>query len=231
LLRGQFLVVEELFLRLEAKIMKAIVYNQKGEEIETIPLSVELFNQSLNNALLHQVVTSQMSNRRQGTAHSKDRGDVSGGGKKPWRQKGTGRARHGSIRSPLWKGGGVTFGPKSDKNYKKNIPRKMKRQALLVALSSKANHGELIVIDTLQFPNHKTKNLKILFDKLPFANKPGLIILSGNNKNVIWGTKNITGLKTIQFKNLTALDVLSFKKLILGRETLSEMEKAFSTKR
>ncbi len=205
--------------------MKIVVYNQKGEEVEIISLSAKFFGLPINNALLHQVVVSQMSNQRQGTAHSKDRGEISGGGKKPWRQKGTGRARHGSIRSPLWKGGGVTFGPRSDKNYKKNIPRKMKKQALLMSLSSKVNDGELIVVDDLKFSNHKTKNLKILFNKLPLANKSGLIVLSDYNKNVVWGTKNIANLKTIQFRNLTALDVLSFKKLILSRETLSELEK------
>ena len=126
--------------------MKINLYNQKGEKVGKTDLPDEIFNVEINSDLLHQVIVSQMANKRQSSAHTKDRGDVSGGGKKPWRQKGTGRARHGSRRSPIWVGGGVTFGPKSEKNYKKTIPQKMKRKALFMALSSKVNDDELILL-------------------------------------------------------------------------------------
>lgn len=207
--------------------MEISVYNQKGEEVKKIDLSEKIFGLKLNSDLLHQVVVSQMSNRRQGTAHTKDRGDVRGGGKKPWRQKGTGRARHGSIRSPIWKGGGVTFGPKSDKNYKKTIPQKMRRKALFMALSAKVRDGELIIVDDFIPKNHKTKTIKATLDRLPFSDKSGLVILSTPDKNTILGTKNIPKVETMQAKNLTALDILCFKRLILAEETLLVIKENF----
>jgi len=137
--------------------MKVSVYDQQGKEIGTTLLPKEIFDVKLNPDLVHQVATSQMANRRQVIAHTKDRGEVRGGGKKPWRQKGTGRARHGSIRSPLWKGGGVTFGPTKERNFKKIIPKKMKRKALFMVLSAKAKENLLIILDTLKLPLPKTK--------------------------------------------------------------------------
>ncbi len=207
--------------------MKIGVYNQKGESKGKTDLPEEIFGLEANLDLLHQVVVSQMSNRRQGSAHSKDRSDVSGGGKKPWRQKGTGRARHGSIRSPLWKGGGVTFGPRSDRNYKKVIPVAMRRKALFMALSSKVSDGELILIDNLAVNDHKTKNVKTVIDSLPFPDKTGLLVLASVDRNAILGTRNIPKTETIQAKNLTALDVLSFKRLIMTPEAVETIKKTF----
>ncbi len=214
-------------MKFAARTMKTITYNQKGEEAGNIELPDEIFGLEANADLLHQVVVSQMSNRRQGTAHTKDRGDVSGGGKKPWRQKGTGRARHGSIRSPIWKGGGVTFGPRSDKNYKKAIPQKMRRKALFMALSAKVRDGELIIVDDLNINDHKTKTVKLTLDRLPFSDKSGLIILSAPDRKAILGTRNIAGTETMQAKNLTALDVLSFKRLILNQDAVSAIKENF----
>lgn len=207
--------------------MKISVYNQKGEDIDKTELPDEIFGLEANLDLLHQVVVSQMSNRRQGSAHTKDRSDVSGGGKKPWRQKGTGRARHGSIRSPLWRGGGVTFGPRSDRNYKKTIPVMMRRKALFMALSSKAKDGELIIIDDLGAKDHKTKVIKSTLDNLPFADKTGLLILPAVDKNVILGARNIPKTETMQAKNLTALDVLSSKRLIMTPESVAKIKETF----
>ena len=207
--------------------MKINVYNQKGEDIDKLELPDEIFGLKANLDLLHQVVVSQMSNRRQGSAHTKDRSDVSGGGKKPWRQKGTGRARHGSIRSPLWRGGGVTFGPRSDRNYKKTIPVMMRRKALFMALSSKAKDEELIIVDDLGTKDHKTKAINLTLNNLPFADKTGLLILPAVDKNIILGARNIPKTETIQAKNLTALDVLSFKRLIMTPESIAKIKETF----
>ena len=214
-------------MRLADKIMKIAVYNQKGEEIDKTELCEEIFGLELNADLLHQVVVSQMSNRRQGSAHTKDRSDVRGGGRKPWRQKGTGRARHGSIRSPLWKGGGVTFGPKSDKNYKKTIPVAMRRKALFMALSSKVKDGELIIINDLGVKDHKTKTVKSILNNLPHPDKTGLLVLPGIDKNIILGARNIPKTETMQAKNLTALDVLSSKRLIMTPESITKIKETF----
>ena len=127
--------------------MKVKLYNQNKEEAGQVELPKEIFELKINSDLVHQVVLSQQSNRRQNTASTKGRGEVRGGGKKPWRQKGTGRARHGSIRSPLWRGGGVTFGPTTEKNYKKIIPKKIKRKAVLQVLSAKARENLVLVLD------------------------------------------------------------------------------------
>lgn len=210
--------------------MKIATYNQEGKKGKEIELLSEIFEVKLNEDLLHQVVISQMSNRRQGSAHTKDRGDVSGGGKKPWRQKGTGRARHGSIRSPIWKGGGVTFGPKSDRNYKKTIPQKMKRKALFMSLSSKARDGEIFIIRDLSSESHKTKTFKSILNNFPYLDKSGLMILSSPIKNIILGTRNIPNIETIQAKNLTALDILSFKRLIIMEESLNIIKETFLEK-
>src|SRR3989339_770912 len=129
--------------------MKVPVYNQKGETVSEMELPKEILEVSPNPDLVHHVVVAQQANRRQIIAHTKTRGEVRGGGKKPWRQKGTGRARHGSIRSPLWKGGGVTFGPRNDRVYEQDINRKMRRKALMVILSDKARTNTLLIVDAL----------------------------------------------------------------------------------
>ena len=207
--------------------MKLKVYNQEGKEVKKIDVSDDIFNLELNNDLVHQVIVSQASNRRQGSAHTKDRGEVSGGGKKPWRQKGTGRARHGSIRSPLWKGGGVTFGPRNDKNYKKRIPKEMKRKALFMALSGKIKDNEFFVVDFFNVNDHKTKTMKEIVNCFPLLNKKTLIVLPETNQKVILGTRNLPEVQTMPAKNLTALDVLSFKNLIVLEDSVSLIEKTF----
>jgi large subunit ribosomal protein L4 len=212
-------------LRFKNKNMKVPVYNQEGKEIKKIDIKDEIFNVEFNKDLVHQVVVSQMSNKRQSNAHTKDRSEVSGGGKKPWRQKGTGRARHGSIRSPLWKGGGITFGPRNDKNYKKIIPKKMRKTALFMSLSTKVKDSEIFIIENLETKDHKTKTFKQVFQKFPFFEKNSLIALPDPDKKIILGTRNISKIKTIQARNLTALDVLSSKYLVLTERSLEEIKK------
>ena len=207
--------------------MKVKVYNQEGKVIEEKDLPKEIFEVPLNEDLVHQVVVCQMANRRQKIAHTKDRGEVRGGGRKPWRQKGTGRARHGSIRSPLWRGGGVSFGPRKEKNFKKKIPKKMKRKALLMVLSSKAKDKELIVLDKLELKEIKTKKMAQILEKLSCKKKSTLLALPKIDKNIILSARNLPKVETIQAKDLNALDVLSFKYLLLPESSIKVIEETF----
>lgn len=214
--------------------MKASVYNQQGEKVEEMELPKEIFGRELNPDLVHQVIVSQRANRRQISAHTKTRADVRGGGKKPWRQKGTGRARHGSIRSPIWRGGGVTFGPRKEKIFKKKIPKKMKRKALLMVLSKKFKDNLLIFLDKLKLEKAKTKliieiikaqsqNLK---DKTK-KRKSFLLVLPKIDKKVILATNNIPKTATIQAKDLNCLDLLNFQYLIMPKDSIKVIEETF----
>ena len=207
--------------------MKYIVYNQEGKETGTTLLPKEIFDVKMNPDLLHQVASSQMANRRQVIAHTKDRSEVRGGGRKPWRQKGTGRARHGSIRSPLWKGGGVTFGPTKERVFKKKINKKMKKQALFMVLSAKAKNNSLLILDMdfKQIPA-KTKQMAEIFKKLPLKGSV-LIALPKKDANFIKVTNNIPQVETIEARSLNALDLLSFKHLILPKESIKVLKDNF----
>ncbi len=210
--------------------MKVWVYNQKGEKMEEMDLPKEIFGIEINPDLIHQVAISQMANERQGTAHTKDRGEVKGGGRKPWRQKGTGRARHGSIRSPLWRGGGVTFGPTKEKNYEKKIPKKMRRKAILMLLSSKALKNYLIVLDELKMEKIKTKLLEEILKNFPCQDESRLIILPDYDKNIILSARNLPKVQTIEARNLNVLDLLRYKYLLLPRQSIEVIKKIFLKK-
>lgn len=189
-------------------------------------LNKNIFEVSLNPNLVHQIATSQMSNKRQVIAHTKTRAEVSGGGRKPWRQKGTGRARHGSIRSPLWVGGGVTFGPTKDRNFKKDVPKKMKRKALFMVLSEKFKNSNLIIVDSFEMKEIKTKAFKKMIDNLKLDGSV-LIALEDLNENIIKSARNIKHLKTIQVKDLNCLDVLNYKYLIITKKGLEIISETF----
>jgi len=207
--------------------MKVKVYNQNKDEVGEIQLPKEIFEIEINSDLIHQVVLAQEGNRRQGTAQAKMRGEVRGGGKKPWRQKGTGRARHGSTRSPLWRGGGVTFGPRADKNYKKKIPKKMGRKALFMVLSAKAKDNLILVLDNLKFEKPKTKEMAKILNKLFLKQGSGLIALSKIDKNLILSIKNITKADSIQAKDLNALDLLLYKYLVISKAGIKKIKETF----
>jgi large subunit ribosomal protein L4 len=207
--------------------MKIAVYDQKGKETSQTLLPKEIFEVKLNHDLVHQVAVSQMANRRQVIAHTKGRGEVRGGGKKPWRQKGTGRARAGSIRSPIWRGGGITFGPTKERVFKKKIPKKMKRKALFMVLSAKAKNNLLIILDGLKIERPKTKLIGEIFKKLPVKEKSSLIVLPGLDKNLILAAKNLPKIKTIQAKDMNVLDLLSFQYLILPKEAIKVLKDTF----
>lgn len=210
--------------------MEAKIYNQKGKETGIITLPPKVFAVKWRSDLVHQVVEGMRSNKRAGTASTKGRGEVRGGGRKPWRQKGTGRARHGSSRSPIWVGGGVTHGPLSSKNYKKKISKKMRAQALFSVLSRKLKDNEILFVDSFSLPSIKTKsainvvnnlikagNLKNLETKKPKI----LMALYGRNKNAEKSFRNISILDIIFLKNINPLDILNYKYLIIENPTES----------
>ncbi|MDP2930362.1 MAG: 50S ribosomal protein L4 [bacterium] len=212
--------------------MKYSVYNQQGEKVGETLLPKEIFSLKINQDLLWQVARSQAANARQGSAHTKTRGEVRGGGKKPWRQKGTGRARHASTRSPLWRGGGTVFGPNKDKNYKQKINKKMQRLALLMVLSSKVKSNELVVLDGLSLTETKTKimaqiinNLKSKIKELTVGKI--LLVLPEKNDKIIRASKNIPRLETIEARNINVLKLFSCKNLLLTKETISAFKKIF----
>lgn len=204
--------------------MKAIVYDQEGKEVGQTLLPKEIFGLEINQELIHQVAVSQMANRRQVSAHTKGRGEVSGGGKKPWRQKGTGRARHGSTRSPIWRHGGISLGPTKDRVFKKKINKKIKRLALLMVLSAKAQKNFLVVLENLKLEKIKTKVVSQLLQKLPCKNENTLIVLPDMDKNIILASRNIKKTKPCQVKDLNALDLLNSKYLIMSKESIKVLK-------
>ncbi len=204
------------------------IYNQEGEKKKKkTRLPKDIFGVDLNSDLVYQVVVSQRANRRRNIAHSKDRSEKRGGGRKPWRQKGTGRARHGSIRSPIWKGGGVTFGPRKERVFKEKIPKKMKRKALFIVLSAKAKDKLLIILDKLEADKIKTKRIAEILEKLPLDKENCLIALPEHNKNIVLSSRNLPGVEVIEARNLNALDLLSFKYLVLPKEAINKIKETF----
>ncbi|MGI6340964.1 MAG: 50S ribosomal protein L4 [Minisyncoccales bacterium] len=189
-------------------------------------LDKNIFEVPMNSNLVHQIATSQMSNRRQVVAHTKTRGEVSGGGKKPWRQKGTGKARHGSIRSPIWVGGGVTFGPRNERNFKKDVPKKMKRKALFMLLTEKLKNDSLIIVDSFDIKEIKTKEVKKMIDSLGLEGSV-LIALEDLNETMIKSARNIEKVATIQAKDLNCLDVLTYKYLVITKKGIEKISETF----
>ena len=207
--------------------MKTDLYNQQGEVSGSINLPKEIFEVEFNADLVHQIAVSLSANKRQISAHTKTRGEVRGGGKKPWRQKGTGRARHGSIRSPLWKGGGVTFGPRNDRIFEKEMPKKMRRKALLMVLSEKAKSNQLIVVDKIGFDVPKTKEMAKSLLKMPCAKSTTLIALANYDKKVVLAARNIEKTDIEDARNLNVLDLLNHKYLLITKDSIETIEKTF----
>ncbi len=206
-------------------MQKVKVYNMNGEVVGEEKLDSALFEVEAKEGLIHQAMVAQMANRRQVLAHTKDRGEVRGGGIKPWRQKGTGRARQGSIRSPLWVGGGVVFGPRNDRNFHQKINKKMKRKALLMCLSDRAKEEKIVVLDKLELENFKTKKFLEILNKLPNKDKKTLLVLADNDKKIIKSAANLPRLKTIESVNLNVVDVLNHEYLMLPLATLQAVQK------
>ncbi|MEK7606531.1 MAG: 50S ribosomal protein L4 [Patescibacteria group bacterium] len=207
--------------------MSASVYNTQGKEVRTIDLPENIFDVPMNNDLIHQVVTSMQSNARAGgpLAHTKDRSEVRGGGKKPWRQKGTGRARHGSSRSPIWIGGGITHGPRNDKDYSRRIPKKMRMKALTTTLSQKFRAGHVLFVDSISFAAPKTKDAKVVlaalagisgFEKITTKKNNAVVLaLAKNDANTKKSFANFGNVSVEEIRNLNPIDVMSATYLII----------------
>lgn len=205
---------------------KVAIYNVSGQEVGDIELSDAVFGIEVNQHVLYEVVKNQLANKRQGTQSAKTRSEVRGGGRKPWRQKGTGRARAGSIRAPHWKGGGVIFAPKP-RDYSYSVPKKVKRLAMKSALSSKVQNSELIVIDELNLSAPKTKEMISVLSSVKAAKK-ALIVTVENNENVIKSSNNIAGVQTVTVNTLNVYDILKYDSFVITKEAVKKVEEVYA---
>ncbi len=220
--------------------MDAIIYNAKGTESGKVTLPENVFGVAWNANLVHEVVISMQSNARAGTAHTKFRGEVAGGGKKPWKQKGTGRARHGSSRSPIWVGGGVAHGPRTEKSYAKKINKNVRAKALAVTLSKKYADGEIFFLDTFGLTEPKAKtarevivNLGKVMKDLPRKRKnAALVILSARDVNTEKSLQNFGNMEVIQAKDMNPVEVLTYKYVIITNpeDSLAQLSARVSSK-
>ncbi|HAE62942.1 MAG TPA: 50S ribosomal protein L4 [Eubacteriaceae bacterium] len=205
---------------------KIDVINVKGEKVEEITLKEDIFGIEPNEAVVHQVVVAQLANKRQGTQSAKTRSEVRGGGRKPWRQKGTGRARAGSIRSPLWKGGGVIFAPKP-RDYSKKINKKMNRLAIKSVLSAKVAENELLVLDALNIAAPKTKEMAAVLENIK-AGKKALILTGSIDENVYKSARNLPGVKTATVDTINVYDLLNYDFLVATKDSVEKIEEVYA---
>ena len=201
------------------------VYNMEGKEVGTVELNDAVFGVEANEHLVHMAVLQQLANNRQGTQKAKTRGEVSGGGRKPWRQKGTGHARQGSTRSPQWKGGGVVFAP-VPRDYSFKMNKKEKRAALKSALTSRVQENKLIVVEELKFDEIKTKNFKAVMDNLK-VNK-ALVVLGEKNDNTVLSARNIPTIQTTYADSINVYDVMKGGTLVLTKDAVTKIEEVYA---
>jgi len=204
--------------------MKVNVYDQMGKMVGEMELAESVFAVPVNEPLVQEVVTMYLANRRVGTASTKTRGEVSGGGRKPWRQKHTGRARAGSIRSPLWRGGGIIFGPKP-RDYSYSVPQKVRRAALKMALTAKVNTGEIMVIDHWENIPAKTKDMVGILKKLGVEEK-ALLVLEAPDETLHRSTRNLKNVKVALYKNLNVYDLLCVSRIVFTRQSILKLQEA-----
>lgn len=205
---------------------KVDLYNMNGEVVGDVELSDSVFGVDVNKSSLHLAVVNQLANKRQGTQSTKTKSEVRGGGRKPWRQKGTGRARQGSIRSAQWVKGGIVLGPKP-RSYRYTLPKKLKRLALKSALSSKASGNEILVLDRLNFEEIKTKQMVKVLDSLK-VDTSVLIVLESKNEAVEKSARNIPGVKTAFVNTINVFDILKYDKFMITREAVSKVEEVYA---
>jgi len=205
---------------------KVDLYNMKGETIGDIELNDNIFGIEVNSNAVHLAVQNQLANRRQGTQSTKTKSEVSGGGAKPWKQKGTGRARQGSTRSAQWVKGGIVLGPKP-RSYKYTIPKKLKKLALKSALSSKVNDKVLLVIDVLDFESIKTKQVVDVLSNLK-VDTSVLIVLDGKNEIVEKSARNIPGVKTAFVNTINVFDILKYDKFLITKDAIAKVEEVYA---
>jgi len=200
------------------------VYNRDAQKVGEINLSDSIFGVEVNKEVMHQVVVAQLANKRQGTQSAKTRSEVRGGGIKPWRQKGTGRARQGSIRAPQWIHGGVVFAPKS-RSYRMSIPKKVRRLAMKSALSSKVNEEEIIVLESLEMAKPKTKEVVRMLEAFE-ANKT-LIVVAEKNENIYKSARNIPNVTVLPVNNLNVYDILKYDKFMVTKDAVAKIEEVY----
>ena len=201
------------------------VYNMEGKEVGTIELNDAVFGAPVNEHLVHMAVVQQLANNRQGTQKAKTRSEVSGGGRKPWRQKGTGHARQGSIRAPQWKGGGVVFAP-VPRDYSFKLNKKEKRAALKSVLTDKVLNGNLVVVDELKLDEIKTKRFTEVMNNLKVTS--GLVVIAENNENIVLSARNVADIDTTLVNTINVYDVLNAKTLVLTKESVAKIEEVYA---
>ena len=201
------------------------VYNMEGKEVGKIDLNDAIFGVEVNEHLVHMAVLQQLADKRQGTQKAKTRSEVSGGGRKPWRQKGTGHARQGSIRAPQWKGGGVVFAP-VPRDYSFKMNKKEKRAALKSALTDKAQNNNLIVVDELKFDEIKTKKFAEVMNNLK-ATRKALVVLADNDKNVVLSARNLAEANTTLTNTLNVYDIVNARTLVLTKDAVAKIEEVY----
>lgn len=213
--------------------MKYPVYNSQGDKVKDVELSSRIFGVTVKPEVIHQVVVAQQANSRQVLAHTKTKDEVRGGGKKPWKQKGTGRARHGSSRSPIWVGGGITFGPRSNRNFTKGVNKKQKQLALAMCLSDKVNDQALLIFDKLAIDTGKTKTLtawlKEIKSKIEAVKnrKKFLLVLDHNDKQTINSALNLKNANTILANSLNCVDLLKYDAVLASEKSLEVIDKHY----
>lgn len=205
---------------------KVDLYNMKGEVVGDIELSDNVFGTDINKEVLHAAVVNQLANRRQGTQSTKTKSEVRGGGKKPWRQKGTGRARQGSIRSAQWIKGGIVLGPKP-RSYRYTLPKKVKRIAMKSALTSKVSGNEILVLDVLTLDAIKTKSMVNVLNSLK-VDSSALLVIDSKNENVVKSARNIPGVKTAFVNTLNVFDILKYDKFIITKDVVEKVEEVYA---
>ena len=201
------------------------VYNMEGKEVGTIELNDAIFGVEVNEHLVHLAVVQQLANNRQGTQKAKTRAEVSGGGRKPWRQKGTGHARQGSTRSPQWTGGGVVFAP-TPRDYSFKLNKKEKRAALKSALTDKVQNSNLIVVDELKFDEIKTKNFVNVMNNLKV--QKGLVVIADNDTNVVMSAKNVADVNTTLVNTINVYDIMKAKTVVLTKDAVAKIEEVYA---
>ncbi|NLK97776.1 50S ribosomal protein L4 [Defluviitalea saccharophila] len=202
---------------------KVAVYNMSGQQVGEIELNDAIFGVEVNEHVLHAAVVQYLANQRQGTQSAKTRAEVRGGGRKPWRQKGTGRARQGSIRAPQWTGGGIVFAPKP-RDYSFKLNKKVKRLALKSALTSKVQENKFIVLDELKLDTIKTKEMKKVLDNLKLTKA----LIVNDDKNVVLSARNIPTVKTISVNNINVYDILKYDTFVISKDVLQNIEEVYA---
>lgn len=207
--------------------MQVKVYTKAGKENGKLEVSEAVFGVKVKPALVHEVYVAQMNNQRESWASTKTRGDVRGGGKKPWAQKGTGRARHGSSRSPIWVGGGVTMGPKTDRNYKTKINKTTRRIATMMCLTGKVKNDDFFVIDKFDFAEPKTKAFAALLAALPTKKHSFLVLTDGKDAGVLRQTKNLPKVLTVRAEDVSVMDLVKKQVVVASEAAVKRLEKLF----